>query len=119
MQALHVISEELTKSSPSEIFKLFLFYQLFPFIAVQCWNFSNVFLHATGLNFEYVSPPDVPEVQKNPHHFWHSRTLQNVYELMLVNFKHFTVLIIYINLKENPINTLCRIHMCTHHSCAT
>jgi hypothetical protein len=46
------------KSSPSEIFKLFLFYQLFPFIAVQCWNFSNVFLHATGLNFEYVSPPD-------------------------------------------------------------
>jgi hypothetical protein len=52
------------KSSPSGIFKPFLFYQLFPFIALQCWNFIYLFLHDLGLNFGYVTPHNISRVQK-------------------------------------------------------
>jgi hypothetical protein len=48
------------KSSPNRIFKLFLFYQLFLFLALSCFNFNNLFLYDLGLNFEYVTPHNIP-----------------------------------------------------------
>jgi hypothetical protein len=43
-------------------------------------------MYVLGLNFGYVSPHYIPEVQKNPHHFWPFKTLQNTYELHVIKF---------------------------------
>jgi hypothetical protein len=52
---------------------------IIPFLALQCLNFSILFLYIIGLNFIYVSPHDIPKVQKNAHIFCLTEPLSNLF----------------------------------------
>jgi hypothetical protein len=50
--------------SPSGIFKFYFVYELYPFLALPCLNFSQLFMHDLWLNFGYVTPHSILNVHK-------------------------------------------------------